>query len=335
MRVYRFDQFGLDHLRVESVPPPKPGPGEVVLEVKALSLNYRDLLVVKGAYNPSLALPAVPVSDGAGIIAAVGPGVTRVKAGDRVTSHFISGWIDGPVKAEYVKTTLGTPGPGLAAEQVALPAEAVVPIPAGYDFAQAATLPIAALTAWSALQTVSHVTAGQTVLTLGTGGVSIFALQLAKQMGATVIITSSSDEKLEWARGLCADHLINYRKRPDWDQAVLEITGGVGVDLTVENAGPGTLEQSMRATRAGGTIALLGALTGHKGEITTGLILMKRLHIAGIFVDSRASFAAMNRFIEEHEIRPVIHRTFAFEQLPDAFRLMEAGGHFGKIIVTL
>jgi NADPH:quinone reductase-like Zn-dependent oxidoreductase len=239
------------------------------------------------------------------------------------------------VRAEYVKTTLGTPGPGLAAEQVALPAEAVVPLPAGYDFAEAATLPIAALTAWSALRTVSHAGPGQTVLTLGTGGVSIFALQLAKQMGATVIITSSSDEKLEWARGLCADHGINYRTRPDWEDAVLDATDGIGVDVTVENGGPGTLNQSMRATRPGGTIAVLGALTGRKGEITTGLILMKRLHLAGIFVDSRAKFEQMNRFLEQQQIKPVICRRFAFDQLPEALRLMEAGGHFAKIVVEM
>lgn len=335
MRVYRFKQFGFEHLQVESVEPPTPAPGEVLLDVKAFSLNYRDLMVVKGWYNPKLSLPATPISDGAGVISAVGSGVQRVKVGDRVVSHFIAGWIDGPLCTEYADTTLGTPGAGLAAEQVVLPAEAVVPIPAGYDFAQAATLPIAALTAWSALRTVSHATFGQTVLTLGTGGVSIFALQLAKQMGATVIITSSSDEKLEWARGLCADHLINYRSRPDWDQAVLEITGDIGVDLTVENGGAGTLEQSLRATRAGGTIALLGALTGLKSELNTGLILMKRLHVAGIFVDSRAAFETMNSFIEEHEIKPIINRKFSFDQLPEAFQLMESGGHFGKIVVEL
>jgi NADPH:quinone reductase-like Zn-dependent oxidoreductase len=335
VRRYRFDTFGLDHLRLEEGDAGPPGPGEVLLDVKAFSLNYRDLMVIKGLYNPNLTLPATPISDAAGVVAAVGAGVQRVKIGDRVTSHFIADWLDGPVRGEYVQTTLGTPGAGLAAEQVVLPAEAVVPMPAGYTFTQAATLPIAALTAWSALRTVTHVGSGQTVLTLGTGGVSIFALQLAKQMGARVIITSSSDEKLAWARDLCADETINYRTRPDWAEAVLDMTGGVGVDLTVENGGPGTLNQTLRATRAGGTIALLGALTGRKGEITTGLILMKRLTIAGIFVDSRAKFEEMNRFIEAQQVRPVIHRTFPFEAFPEALRLMEAGGHFGKIVVEV
>jgi NADPH:quinone reductase-like Zn-dependent oxidoreductase len=335
MRAYRFDQFGLEHLKLVTAEQPTPGPGEVLVEVKALSLNYRDLMVVKGWYNPKLRLPATPISDGAGVILALGQGVERVKVGDRVTSHFVAGWIDGPPRAEHATTTLGAPGAGLAAEQVVLPAEAVVPVPAGYDYAQAATLPIAALTAWSALRTISQTTVGDTVLTLGTGGVSIFALQFAKQMGVTVIITSSSDEKLEWARGLCADHLINYRSRPDWDQAVLEATRGVGADLTIESGGVGTLEQSMRATRAGGTIAYVGALTGLKGELNTAPILMRRLHVAGVFVDSRAEFEKMNRFIEEREIKPIISRKFTFDQLPDAFRLMESGGHFGKIVVEL
>ena len=335
MRIWRFDEFGLEYLKLDTAEVSTPGPGEILLDVKALSLNYRDLMVVKGQYNPKLHLPATPISDAAGVISAIGAGVRRVEVGDQVTSHFIAGWIDGPYRAEYAGTTLGTPGPGLAAEQVVLAADAVVPLPSGYDFAKGSTLPIAALTAWSALRTVAHVEAGQTVLTLGTGGVSIFALQLAKQMGAAVIITSSSDEKLQWAHDLCADHLINYRARPDWDRAVLELTDGVGVDLTVENGGVATLEQSMWATRAGGTIAYLGALTGLKGQLNTALLLRKRLHIAGLFVDSRAAFETMNCFIEQHQIRPIIHRRFPFERLPEAFRLMEAGGHFGKIVIEL
>ena len=194
MRAYRFAQFGIDHLRLEPAADPAPGPGEVVIELKALSLNYRDLMVVKGLYNPKLKLPAVPISDGAGVLSAVGDGVEGVAVGDRVISHFVSGWIGGPFRAEYGKTTLGTPGPGLAADRVVLPASAVVPVPAGYDFAQAATLPIAALTAWNVLVSEGRVEAGQTVLTLGTGGVSIFAVQLAKALGAKVIVTSRSDE---------------------------------------------------------------------------------------------------------------------------------------------
>ncbi len=333
MRRYEFDAFGVEHVKLIDVPTPQPGVGEVVVDVKAMSLNYRDLLVIKGQYNPKLKLPAVPLSDGAGVVSAIGDGVTRVKPGDRVISHFVAGWIDGPYELDYLATTLGTPAAGLAAEQVVLPAEAVVPIPAGYSFAQAATLPIAALTAWSCLRTVYHLEAGQTMLTLGTGGVAIFALQLAKALGAQAIITSSSDEKLARCSELGADHTVNYTTTPKWENAVLEFTGGRGVDVTVETAGPATLDQSIKATKAGGTIALPGALTGRAGNITTGLILMRRAHIAGIMVDSRAAFEAMNAFLAEHKIEPVISGTFTFEELPNALRLMEAGGHLGKIVV--
>jgi len=333
MRAYSFDSFGVEHLKLQEVQPPRPGPGEVVVDVQALSLNFRDLLVIKGLYNPKLKLPAVPISDGAGVITAVGPNVERVRTGDRVVSHFVSGWIDGPFKAEYAGTTLGLPLAGLAAEQVALPAEAVVPLPAGLDFAQAATLPIAGLTAWSVLVTEAELAAGQTVLTLGTGGVSIFALQFAKAMGAQIIITSSSDEKLKRARELGADHTVNYRAHPDWEKVVLDLTGGLGADVTVETGGAGTLSQSLKATRAGGTVGMLGAVTGLAAKIDVTPILMKRLRITGILVDSRAAFGRMNRFIAEHHLHPVIDRVYPFEQLLDAFRLMEAGGHFGKIVI--
>ncbi|MBN2446014.1 MAG: NAD(P)-dependent alcohol dehydrogenase [Phycisphaerae bacterium] len=334
MRRYEFDAFGLENLKLVQRDVPTPAAGEVVLDVKAMSLNYRDLLVTRGLYNPKLELPAVPLSDGAGSVSAVGEGVTRVKVGDRVMSHFIAGWIDGPFKLDHVASTLGTPGPGLAAEQVALPADAVVPLPTGYSFAQASTLPIAALTAWSALRTVTHVEPGQTVLTLGTGGVSIFALQLAKAMGARVIITSSSDEKLARCRQFGADHTINYRANPKWERQVLEYTGGAGVDVVVETVGPGTLDQSMKSTRAEGTIALPGALTGGEGHVTTRLILMRRLHIAGIMVDCRRAFENMVAFIEQHKIKPVIHQEFPFADLPIAMNLMASGSHFGKIVVN-
>ncbi len=334
MQAYQLSAFGIEGLRLVDLPAPQAGPGQILVDVRALSLNYRDLLVIKGAYNPKLPLPAVPISDGAGVVSAVGPGVTTVRVGDRVMTHFVADWQDGRFRQEYLGTTLGTPGAGLAAEQVVLPETAVLPLPKGYDFAQAATLPIAALTAWSALVTVGEAQAGQTVLTLGTGGVAIFVLQIARLMGLSVIITSRSDAKLARCRELGATHTINYATRPDWDQAVLELTGGEGVDLTAETAGPGTLDQSMKATKAGGRIALLGALTGRAGTVTTGLILMKRLNIHGIMVDSRRAFQDLVRFIERWDLRPVIDRRFAFDQLPEALRCMEAGEHFGKIVVT-
>jgi NADPH:quinone reductase-like Zn-dependent oxidoreductase len=335
MLAYRFDQFGLENLKLEIFDVSRPGPGEILLDVKAVSLNYRDLIVIKGWYNPKLPLPAIPLSDGAGVVAAVGPGVTRVKPRDCVTSHFISAWIDGPFKAEYPGTTLGLPRAGLAAQQVVLPADAVVPIPADYDFQQAATLPIAALTAWSALVTEGRLQPGQTVLTLGTGGVSIFAVQFAKKLGAGVIITSGSDDKLARAKELGADFGVNYRANPDWEKEVLRLTDRRGADVVVENGGAGTLSRSLRAVRAGGVIAMLGALTGLQDKVDLAPILMKRIRIAGIMVDSRAAFEAMNRFIEQHRLKPVIDRVFPFEQLPEALRLMEAGGHFGKIVLTL
>jgi len=334
MLAYQLTTFGIEGLRLVETPAPQPGPGQILVDVQALSLNYRDLLVIKGAYNPKLPLPAVPVSDGAGVVTALGPGVTKVRVGDRVMSHFVADWQDGPFRQEYLATTLGTPGAGLAAERVVLPETAVLPLPKGYDFAQAATLPIAALTAWSALVTVGQAEAGQTVLALGTGGVAIFVLQLGRLMGLNVIITSRSDAKLARCRELGAAHTINYATCTDWDQAVLESTDGLGVDLTAETAGPGTLDRSMKATRAGGRIALLGALTGRAGTVTTGLILMKRLNIHGIMVDSRRAFEDLVRFIELRDLRPVIDRRFAFDQLPEALRCMEAGEHFGKIVVT-
>lgn len=334
MRAFQVTAFGLENLQPCDQPRPAPGPGEVLLRVRAMSLNYRDLMVVRGQYNPKQTVPFVPISDAAGVIDAVGEGVTRVLPGAAVATQFIVDWQDGPFRGEYRKSTLGTPGPGMAAECVVLPERAVVPLPPGYDFAEGATLPIAALTAWSGLVTEGRVSAEQTVLTLGTGGVSIFALQIARALGARVIITSSSDEKLTRARALGATETINYRARPEWEKQVLALTGGEGADVTIETVGGTTLEKSLTATRAGGVVALLGVLAGVKSEINAAGVLMKRLKIAGIMVDSRAAFERMNRFLAEHRIRPVIDRTFPFAELPAALRYLESGQHFGKIVVT-
>jgi NADPH:quinone reductase-like Zn-dependent oxidoreductase len=334
MRQYRFAQFGLENLKLEPAPEPRPGPGEALLDVRALSLNFRDLLVLRGHYNPKLRLPATPVSDAAGNVLEVGPGVSGVRAGDAVMTHFLPDWVDGPYRMDYLRTTLGTPGPGLAAERVVLPARALLPLPAGYDFAAAATLPIAALTAWSALHAGGDVGPGSTVLTLGTGGVSIFALQLAHALGARVIITSSRDEKLARTRSLGDQETINYRAHPDWEKLVLERTGGAGADLTVETVGGATLNRSLTATRAGGTIAVLGALAGLSGELNVAALMMKRVTIAGIMVGPRRQFEDLLRFLEQHRIRPVIDRALAFEQLPEALRLLESGEHVGKIVLT-
>lgn len=338
MRSYQFNTFGLENLELTDVEPSPPGPGEVAVDVRAFSLNYRDLLVIQGNYNPKLPLPASPVSDGAGVVSAVGEGVTRVDKDDRVMTQFVADWVDGPFEKRYVGSTLGVPGPGLACERVILPERAVVPIPKGYDFAQASTLPIAALTAWSVLVTEGGLEPGgptKTVLTLGTGGVSIFSLQLGKAMGACVIITSSSDEKLARAKELGCDHAINYQENPRWDKTVLELTEGRGADIVVETAGIATMTTSMKAAAAGGVVGVLGGVTGLSGDINIAPLVMKRLRVTGILVDSRAQFARLAEFLETHRIEPVIDRRFAFEEFPAALRHMEARSHFGKIVVEV
>ena len=335
MRSYQIPKFGIEHLALESGEGREPGPGEIRIEVGAFSLNFRDVLIIEGLYNPRLSLPAVPVSDAAGVVTAVGDDVTQWRVGDRVMSHFVAGWLDGPFRSEYVRTTLGTPGPGLAAEEVILPQDAVVAVPTGWTAAAASTLPIAALTAWSALVTASNLQAGQTVLTLGTGGVSIFALQLAKAMGARVLITSSSDDKLARAHELGADEGINYVSDTDWEKQVVKLTDGQGADVVVECGGAGTLSRSLRATRGGGTVAMMGALTGLRAEVDITPIVMRRLTVAGIMVDSRAAFVDMVQFLEAHRIEPVIDRTFEFEELPAALAHMKAGAHFGKIVINV
>ncbi len=335
MRSYQIPEFGIEHLALESGEGREPGRGEIRIEVGAFSLNFRDVLIVEGLYNPRLSLPAVPVSDAAGVVTAVGDDVTQWRVGDRVMSHFVAGWLDGPFRSEYVRTTLGTPGPGLAAEEVILPQDAVVAVPTGWTAAAASTLPIAALTAWSALVTASNLQAGQTVLALGTGGVSIFALQLAKAMGARVLITSSSDDKLARAHELGADEGINYVSDTDWEKQVMKLTDGQGADVVVECGGAGTLSRSLRATRGGGTVAMMGALTGLRAEVDITPIVMRRLTVAGIMVDSRAAFVDMVQFLEAHRIEPVIDRTFEFEEFPAALAHMKAGAHFGKIVINV
>jgi NADPH:quinone reductase-like Zn-dependent oxidoreductase len=333
MRRHEFASFGLEHLKIVEREDPSPGPGEVVLEVEAFSLNYRDLLVVKGLYNPNIALPATPASDACGKVAAVGEGVTRVRPGDRVMSHFLSDWIDGPFLKRYVSSTLGVPRAGVAAEKVLLPERAVLKAPSNLDSAGASTLPIAALTAWNALVTEGKVEPGQWVLTLGTGGVSVFAIQLAKLLGARAIVTSSSDEKLERAGALGAEVLINYKRSPRWDKDVLDATQGEGADIVVETGGIQTMNASLKAARAGGLVAVLGGVTGLSGEVNIAPLTMKRLRVLGILVDSRANFEKLVSFLDRHPLAPAIDRKFPFEELPAALRHMEAGAHFGKIVV--
>jgi NADPH:quinone reductase-like Zn-dependent oxidoreductase len=334
MKVYEIRAFGIENLALTERPQPSPGHGEVLVKIRAASLNYRDLLMVKGLYNPRLPLPCVPFSDGAGDVAAVGAGVSRVKQGDRVTGIFMQKWISGELTDAGTKSALGGEIDGMLAEYVILSEEGLVHIPDHLSYEEAATLPCAAVTAWHAV-IETGVRPGHAVLVLGTGGVSMFALQFARLSGAQVIATSGSDEKLARAIQLGAAQGINYRAVPDWGKKVRELTGGRGVDLVVEVGGAGTLPHSMKAVRTGGRISLIGVLTGGTGEVNPRPLVMKKALLQGIFVGSREMFESMNRAIDAHRLHPVVDRVFSFDQVGEALRYMEAGLHFGKICVRV
>jgi NADPH:quinone reductase-like Zn-dependent oxidoreductase len=331
MKAFLLKSFGIDGLAFEDVPDLQPGPGQVLVKMRAWSLNYRDLLVVRGTYAPKLKLPFQVLSDGVGEIAAVGPGVTRVKPGDRVAGIFMQAWREGEPSQEKSASALGGAIPGVAAEYVVLDSEGLVPVPQHLSDEEAATLPCAAVTVWHALVTSGRLAAGETVLVQGTGGVSIFALQFARMFGARVVATSSSDKKLERVRELGASDVINYKTTPDWGRKARELTGRRGVDHVVEVGGAGTLAQSFEAVRIGGRISLIGVLTG--GTVNPVPILMKTIAVQGIFVGSRDMFEAMNRAIAFAGLRPVVDRIFAFSELPLALRHLESGAHFGKIVL--
>jgi NADPH:quinone reductase-like Zn-dependent oxidoreductase len=316
MKVYEIrDHFGLDALTLTERPQPAPGPHEVLVRIKAASLNYRDLMVVKGQYNPKMPLPRIPCSDAAGEVAAIGSDVTRVKVGQRVAAIFMQKWIDGEVDEAKAKSALGGAIDGLLAEYAVLHEDGLVAVPEHLSFEEAATLPCAGVTAWHGLVTEGHVKRGDSVLVQGTGGVSLFALQFALLKEARVIITSSSDDKLRRARTLGAHDGINYKTTPEWDDKVRELTGGRGVDHVVEVGGAGTLGQSLRAVRMGGQISLIGVLSG-TGQVNPLPILMKNVRVQGIFVGSREMFEAMNSTIARNEMRPIIDRVFPFAEAP-------------------
>jgi NADPH:quinone reductase-like Zn-dependent oxidoreductase len=329
------DKFGLESLTPVQKPEPRPGPGEVLLQMRAWSLNYRDLMLAKGVYNPKLRLPQVPLSDGVGRVAEVGPGVTRVKTGDRVAAAFMPKWVCGRVTEDKARSALGAGNDGLLAEYAVLPEEGVVHVPEHLTDDEAATLPCAAVTAWHALIAEGRLAPGDAVLTQGTGGVSIFALQFARLAGARIIATSSSDEKLARAIGLGASDGINYKTTADWDKEARKLTGDIGVDHVVEVGGAGTLGRSLRAVRLGGTISLIGVLAGGASEVNPLPVLMKNVRVQGIFVGSREMFEDMNRAIAHHKLRPVVDRVFAFNETPAAYRYMESAAHFGKICIRL
>lgn len=334
MKAYELEQFGIDNLHQVERGIPAPAADEVLVRFHAASLNFRDVMVVNGAYNPRMKLPSVPFSDGAGEVVEVGDSVTKWKVGDRVCSTVIPGWIDGGPSAEKAKTAIGAGNDGVLREYAAFNEGSLVRVPEHLSYEEAATLPCAAVTAWHALVVSGKLKEGDTVLTLGTGGVSIFAIQFAKIFGAKVIATSSSDEKLARVRQLGADETINYRTREDWDKAVLELTGGRGVDHVVEVGGTGTLARSVKAVRVGGHIALIGALD-MAGEFNPIPVFMKGIRMQGIFVGSRQMFEDLNAFLVKENIKPVIDRTFGFDEAKEALRYMESGSHFGKIVVKI
>lgn len=314
---------------------PKPGTFEVLVKFHAVSLNYRDLLFARGLYNPHPHLPAVPCSDGAGEITAIGEGVTQWKVGERVCPIFMQGWQDGAVTPAKHRTSLGGGElGGTLREYGVFHQDGLVRIPDHLSYEEAATLPCAAVTAWDALVCVGKIKAGDVILTLGTGGVSIFALQLAKLHGARVISTSSSDDKLVRVRSLGAEETINYRKTTEWDKEVLRLTGGTGVDHVVEVGGAGTMPRSMNATRMGGLVSVIGVLAQGDG-VDPIKILMKSLNLKGIFVGSRRMFEDLNRAIATARLKPVIDRVFTFEEARAALKFMESGSHFGKIVIRV
>ncbi len=334
MKAYEIQSnAGIDALTLVDRPKPQPAAGQVLIKVKATSLNYRDLLVAEGAYGAGQKYPLIPMSDGAGEVVAVGEGVTRVKVGDRVAAIFFQDWIYGSLTKETMKSDLGGGIDGMLAEYVVLNQDGLVKLPDHLSYAEGATLPCAAVTAWHALITKGNLSAGDSVLLLGTGGVSMFALQLAKINGARVIITSSSDEKLARARELGADQTINYKTTPDWEKQVYQLTNRIGVDHVVEVGGAGTLPKSLQAARIGGRISLIGVLSGRGNEIDPMSILFKSLAVQGIYVGSREMFEAMNQAIAQHELQPIIDRIFAFTEVKEAYSYLKSAAHFGKIVI--
>lgn len=334
MKAYEINEFGIENLAISDRKMPVAQANEVLVKFRAASLNYRDLMMVKGEYDPKLRTPLVPCSDGAGEVVEVGPDVTKWKIGDGVMPSFMQGWIDGAVEFRKAKTALGGDFDGCLREYGAFQESGLVKIPGHLTFEEAATLPCAGVTAWNALKYSGQINKGDRVLLLGTGGVSVFGLQFAKNLGAETIITSSSDDKLEMASTLGATHTINYASNPEWDEEVLEITGKRGVDHIIEVGGAGTLQRSLNCVRMGGHIAVIGVLAG-KGEFNPMSVLMKAVRLHGIFVGSREMFEDMTEVMRNEYIKPVVNKVFEFEEAREALEHMESGSHFGKIVIKI
>lgn len=337
MKAAVLDIPGLANLRVREVPDPEPGPGEVLVRMRAATLNYRDTLVVEGGYGSHQRTEnLIPLSDGAGEVAAVGAGVTRFAAGDRVVASFFQGWLAGDPDPEKLSSGLGGRVDGVAAELRVFPEHGLAPTPSHLSDAEAAALPCAGLTAWSAVVSHGAVRPGDIVLTQGSGGVSVFALQFAKLCGATVLATSSSQAKLDRLGALGADHLVNYREVPEWARVARDVSAGRGIDHVVEVGGGGTLEQSIKAVRPGGTISLIGVLSGANHEFRLPLVVTRQLRLQGITCGNYEQFVAMLRAIEANGLRPALDDTrFTLDTLPAAIAHMRNGRHFGKIVVDI
>lgn len=334
MKAYEIQQFGIDNLTLVERETPKPNDAEVLVKFHAFSLNYRDFMMVSGIYNPKLKMPLVPFSDGAGEVIEIGAAVTKFKVGDRVMPIFNQGWHDGGIDSAKPKMTLGGDIDGVLQEYGAYDEAGLVCIPDHLNYEEAATLPCAGVTAYNALFCSSLLKPEDSVLLQGTGGVSIFALQFAAHYGSRVIITSSSDEKLNRAKELGADDLINYKTDPDWDERVWELTEKRGVDHVVEVGGAGTIQKSVKSVKPGGDISVIGVLTQGDGFNPASLI-SKSIKLQGIYVGSRHMFEDMNRLISQHHLKPIIDKTFEFGEVKDALKYMESGSHFGKIVVKI
>lgn len=311
MKFFEITEFGIDQLKLSEGDVPKPGPGQVLVKMAAASLNYRDLRVVQGLYNPKLKRPMRPLSDGVGVVEEIGPGTERWKKGDRVAGIFMQKWMDGPVTREKWGSALGGAIQGVLAEYVVFSEDGLVSVPSSLSDEEGASLPCAAVTAWHALFEDAPAVPGQTVLLQGTGGVSVFALQFAKAAGLRAIVTSSGDEKLERARALGAAETVNYKATPDWDEAVRKLTAGAGVDQVLEVGGSDTLPKSLRSVRMGGLISVIGVLSGVEPTVAPTAILMNSVRLQGVYVGSRWMFERMNRAIDFHQIKPVVDRVFA------------------------
>lgn len=331
MKQFEIQQFGIDNLALVERPMPAPEPTEVLIKLRAASLNFRDYMTVQGTYNAKMRLPLVPLSDGVGVVEAVGPEVTRFKVGDRVAACFMQGWHDGPVSPEKAKSSLGGPNDGMLREYAVLQEAGLVSVPPDLTDEQAAALPCAGVTAWHALFEHTPLPPGSSVLLQGTGGVSIFALQFGIAAGFRMIVTSSSDAKLARARELGASETINYRENPEWDKEVRRLTNGEGADHVIEVGGSDTLAASLRAVRVAGVISVIGALSGAAPTVSPVPILMNSIRLQGLYVGSRAMFERMNQAIVLHGIRPIVHQTFAWTDIKEALHAMQSQQHFGKL----